>query len=947
MSTPINQIQGAGHISPLKDQTVTTTGIVTAVVTSGGGRGFYLQNPTPDSDPATSEGIFVFLGSSSIANPAVGQSVQVTGRVNEFRPSNNANNLTTTQISASVSGGSVTVIPSLGSLSPTVIGSGGRVPPTSLIDSAAGSVNIETNNSFNPNTDGIDFYESLEGMLVQLSNPVSVSPTSVFSAGKPTEARELWVLADNGAGATGRSFRGGINISPGDFNPERIQIDDTLIRPTNRLPIVNVGTQFASMNGVVSYNFNNYEVLVTGAPSIITPSSITKEVTTLGPSSGGLRIADFNVENLDPSDVNDPEFGGNRIAAVASAITQNLLSPDILSLAEVQDNNGETNNGIVSAVDTLNALVNAIKASGGPAYEFRQIDPENNQDGGQPGGNIRVAFLYNPDRVKFVDRPGGGAKVNTTVSTVDGLPQLSSNPGRILDTDLSDGDAFDKSRKPLVGEFMVDGERLFVIGCHFNSKGGDQPLFGPNQQPTLTSEIQRIQQAQVVGNFVSGLLGADPKANVVVLGDLNDFEFSAPVNTLKSSGLFSLTSQLPQDDRFSFNYQGNGQVLDHILVSKNLFDRLAGYDIVHINSEFTDGVSDHDPSLASFELVKPLTPKQVKPSQPSIPAEIVKLLRNPDAPSTPDAVVVGEPGNLPEKSGNTDAGVKPDGIGMDSAVNTSAIVNPVTNQGDCDCEAIIKQQRPNSVTGTIYGTDIEDVLVAAAMANTVYGFRGNDTLFGGMGNNNLFGGGGFDTIYGGMGRNFIRGGRGADQLFGNGGEDVILGGRGRDTVVGGAGSDFLAGGRGDDVVYGNPGNDFLAGGKGNDLLMGGPGNDNLCGCAGDDILRGGAGDDNLNGEAGNDLLIGGRGVNTLTGGAGSDRFRLQPTGEAIITDFTPGQDTIELSKGLQFSDLKIVQGIGATVIGLNPSTLFPTDKPLAVLVGVEVTNLTTNSFVKI
>jgi predicted extracellular nuclease len=111
-------------------------------------------------------------------------------------------------------------------------------------------------------------------------------------------------------------------------------------------------------------------------------------------------------------------------------------------------------------------------------------------------------------------------------STVGPGPTLSYNPGRLLDTNLADGDAFADSRKPLVAHFLFNRASMFVVANHFNSKGGDQGLFGPSQPPTLISEAQRRQQASIVRNFADQLLAEDARANVVVLGDLNDFPFS-------------------------------------------------------------------------------------------------------------------------------------------------------------------------------------------------------------------------------------------------------------------------------------------------------------------------------------------------------------------------------------------------------------------------------------
>ncbi|MBW4599360.1 MAG: esterase-like activity of phytase family protein [Calothrix sp. FI2-JRJ7] len=600
-SIRIHDIQGSSQISPLVNQTVNNVeGIVTRVLT-GSSRGFWMQDPNPDNNNATSEGIFVFLGNSTTATPTVGQSVRVTGRVNEFRPGNNANNLTTTQINASGSGASVTQIATLGTITPTVLGANGRAIPNTVIQNDfTATGNVETGGDFDPVTEGIDFYESLEGMLVQVNNAVATSPTNDFG--------EIWILASDGANATGRTSRGSSLISPSDFNPERIQIDDTLFTFGNS-PQVNVGATFGTITGVVSYEFNNYEVLPTSL-NVTSPGSLTRETTNLTGDANNLTVAAFNVENLDPNDADgDTDIASGKFTALANNIVNNLKSPDIISLEEIQDSTGSANDGVVDAAQTYNTLIAAIQAAGGPTYTFRQVNPENNQDGGQPGGNIRVGFLYNPTRVSFVDRSSATSTSNTNINNVAGNPELSASPGRLVDTDLSDGDAFASSRKPLVGEFVFQGQTVFVIGNHFNSKGGDQPLYGPNQPPVLTTEAQRRQQAQIVNNFVDNILAVNANANIIVLGDLNDFEFSEPLNILKGTPggagnpvLRNLIDTLPANERYTYNFQGNAQVLDHILVSNGLFNKLNGYDIVHINSEFADQQSDHDPSVASFNL---------------------------------------------------------------------------------------------------------------------------------------------------------------------------------------------------------------------------------------------------------------------------------------------------------------------------------------------------------
>jgi predicted extracellular nuclease len=565
--THIHDIQGAAHISPLNNTQVTNVqGIVTAVDSNG----FYMQDMAPDANDATSEGIFVFT--SSAPGQTVGNLVAVSGRISEFRPGNAATNLTTTEIGSPT----VSTISSSNPLpTPIVIGLGGRVPPTTIIEDDAS--NVETNGVFDIANDGIDFYESLEGMRVQVNDPVASGPTNSFG--------EVSVLPDNGVNASVRTPRGGIIIRPTDFNPERIILGSAL----TSVPSVNVGDHFSGPAiGVLSYNFGNFMLEVT-SPLTGVSGGLTREITD-APSLGQLTAATFNFENLAPS---DPQSKFDRLA---SLIVNNLRAPDVISAEEIQDNTGATDNGVVDASTTVGKLVAAIQEAGGPTYQYRSIDPVNDQDGGQPGGNIRVGFLYRTDRgLSFIERPGAGSLMPNAVIGSGAATQLQYSPGRIDPTNS----AFNSSRKPLAGEFVYNGRKLFVIVNHFNSKGGDEPLYGPNQPPARISETQRHQQAQIVNSFVANLLTADPKANVIVLGDLNDFEFSDTLTILTSGGVLAdLVNTLPQPERYTYVFEGNSQVLDHILVSPNLVNTAAPvYDIVHVNSEFADQASDHEPSL--------------------------------------------------------------------------------------------------------------------------------------------------------------------------------------------------------------------------------------------------------------------------------------------------------------------------------------------------------------
>jgi predicted extracellular nuclease len=578
VATRIHDIQDTGHLSSFNGNAVSNVpGIVTALRSNG----FYMEDWLPDADPATSEGIFVFTNAAP--SVAVGQTVLVSGTVFEFRPGGSGStNLTTTEITAPT----IVAIAPLGSLPPAVIiGNGGRVPPTQVIDDDAAG-NVETGGTFDATTDGIDFYESLEGMRVVINNAVAVGPTNSFG--------EIPVVGDNGANAVLRTPRGGVIVQPDDFNPERVFLDDTIIGP-GAMPVVNVGDVASTVTGVLDYSFGNFKLLVTSPPAFV-PGGITPEVTALVGTADRLTVASYNVENLDPSD------GAAKFDTLAAHLVNHLRAPDLVALVEVQDNNGATNNGVVDASATLQALVAAISAAGGPMYQFRQIDPVDNQDGGEPGGNIRVAFLFNPARLAFVDRPGAGSTTANAVTNAGGVPQLQYSPGRIDPGNA----AFASSRKPLAGEFLFNGHRLFVIANHFNSKGGDEPLFGPSQPPQLSSEVQRNQQATVVAGFVGQILAIDANAKVIVLGDLNDFDFSSPLGILEAAGVTPLADTLAPGERYTYVFEGNSQALDHILVSGSLLiGAMAEYDVVHVNAEFADQASDHDPEVARL-LLPPL-----------------------------------------------------------------------------------------------------------------------------------------------------------------------------------------------------------------------------------------------------------------------------------------------------------------------------------------------------
>lgn len=307
------------------------------------------------------------------------------------------------------------------------------------------------------------------------------------------------------------------------------------------------------------------------------PSGIAHsvEVTSLVGSPTQLTVATFNVENLDPKKESVSKVDGNtsrnvdddvtsgKFIALANQIVNNLEAPDIIALQEVQDNDGAELSSVVDAALTADTLIDSIQSVGGPAYEYQEIPPQNGLDGGQPGGNIRVGFLFNPLRVKLQN-----------------LERFANDP------------AFLESRKPLVGEFTFNDIPITLINNHFASKSGG-----------AASNPKRIKQATIVNEFVVNRLTTDPNANIVVLGDLNDTPDSQAIKALEGNKLENLVNKIPQDDRFSYIFRGSKEQIDQILVTANLFNKAnPEINAVHVNAGFSRAASDHDPVIARFTL---------------------------------------------------------------------------------------------------------------------------------------------------------------------------------------------------------------------------------------------------------------------------------------------------------------------------------------------------------
>ncbi|ETW81750.1 hypothetical protein HETIRDRAFT_125191 [Heterobasidion irregulare TC 32-1] len=596
----ISEIQGVAFKSAFTGQTLSN---ITGVVSAKGSSGFWLAGKT-SWDTRHSSGLSVFTSSASVlSSVAVGDSISLTARVTEFRSSSSPNNLFGTELTSPVN---ITLISSNNTVRPIVIGRD-RSPPTqalSALDAGAdGWLGVPNNVSridvvnatLRPEKYGLDFWESLEGALVTVPKPVAIDFQNSFG--------EFWV---RGAWkATGVNSRGGLTITIGpdgipDANPEAIIIGSPLDGAKN--PKVAVGTKLSDITGVIQYQFGFFYLLPTTAPTIVSSPDPTVPPTTLKSSNSScvLTLGDYNIENMMPTSAHMP--------IVAGHIANQLLTPDILFVQEVQDNSGATNDGVVNSNVTLTAISNSIlnASSSHVKYDFVAIDPVNNKDGGQPGGNIRQAYLYKPTKMSLVSgAPAGGAldATNVTISA-NGEIELTFNPGRIDPTNS----CWDDSRKPLVAQWETpSGHRFFTINHHGTSKGGSSSTGGDARPPVNFNVAKRTAQVETISAFVKSILNLDPRASILLAGDFNEYAQTRSVFSAFDGVLFEADelANVPLVERYTYVFDQNSEALDHVFVSAAVARRGIKVEHVHVNNwspSLDARASDHDPSVARVRI---------------------------------------------------------------------------------------------------------------------------------------------------------------------------------------------------------------------------------------------------------------------------------------------------------------------------------------------------------
>ncbi|KAI1766853.1 DNase I-like protein [Hypoxylon sp. FL1150] len=575
----IAQINGDHYLSPYNGQSVSN---VTGVVTAKGPDGIWIRSVTPGRDTRVSNSLYVY-GSALVGNAsiAVGDVLVLGGKISEYRSSRDY--IYMTELVSPV----ITAILDSGvDVEPLVIGKDTLSPPTSQYSGLDGgdvfavpnnrSLISAANPQLQPERYGLDFWESLMGELVTIENPRAI--------GRPNQYGDTWVVGD--WATTGDNARSGLTVSAGDANPEGILIGSPLngssANPTN----TKLGDRLGAITGVVFQAFGFYRVL-----------PLTSLAVAVAGTCAGVTVGAYNVENLHAGDA-------AHVRAVARHVVEYMRSPDLLAVQEIQDDSGAADDGTVGSDATLAALADAIAARGGAAYNHTYVSPVDGESGGAPGGNIRVAYLYRAEVLRLRNaNPGDAATANEVLPG----PELKVNPGYVDPENA----AWTDSRKPLAAAWELadgsGGKTLFTVNVHWGSKGGSSSLHGDARPPVNGGVGDRQAQAEVTASFTASILAQDPSAYVVTVGDFNEFAFARPLaNFAALSGLRDLdaAAEIPTAERYTYLYDMNSQQLDHVFVSPALAAANVGFEHLHVNTwvAYDDATSDHDPSVAKFDI---------------------------------------------------------------------------------------------------------------------------------------------------------------------------------------------------------------------------------------------------------------------------------------------------------------------------------------------------------
>lgn len=551
--------------------------------------GLWVQEAQRDPAATTSSAIFIAGVRRNAANPAavIGSDITITGRIEtkfglvQLVPpgvgttNQNAQEVDLTEVA-------------------TINSTGNPLPPAITIDPAQA-----TNQGVNRT-----YYRSLQGMRVRLQEAIA-------TGGGTTKFRDVFVEPGTTAQRLFRKNEPAAETTPWSDAPAELGIspDGGAGNPADpRIPWrsqtqvdLDLFDVVRNVVGPLTYSFSFYKVMpqlpVPGINDGEQPGIERGPIFAAGPPTApeppanAIRVASFNVENLFPvGKVNDgrvitqAEYD-ERVHALVQAIRHRLREPDVIAVQEV-----------AVFPDGANALTGLAAALGNyTGY----IAPNNDERGIATGFLVKDGVTAANGRLLGKDVPGPWADDD--------------------ECDLYPGPLFD--RAPYAIDVTKGDLSFTALSNHWASQS--------HQTKCRTDEAAYVhtQTAQL----------QEQGRNVLVAGDLNDFEFSTPLATLTQSGLLSnLWYDAPAGEAYSYKFNGHLQTLDHILVTAGLKSRLHDFRYVHFDNDVfervpTDGtgISDHDPPLATFTIAPGASVSRPGDVSGNVPATLALTLGAP------------------------------------------------------------------------------------------------------------------------------------------------------------------------------------------------------------------------------------------------------------------------------------------------------------------------------
>lgn len=592
----IHDIQGTGARSLVEGQLIATSGIVTARKTNG----IFIQTAdnAVDGDPRTSQGVFVFTSTAPAATLTPGTLVSVTGRVIEFVPAADPLSPPLTEI-----GEAPTI---------AVRGAGAALPDP-----------VEITASMTSPAGGHDALERFEGMRVRVGSLTLVSPTlgSVTESSATATSNGVFYGVVTGLP---RPFREpGVDVrvrlpagSPCcvpsfDGNPERLRVDSDGQPGAAALNLA-AGTVLRNLVGPLDYGFQSYTILPDPATAPVVASVPDEAPRLRAPGTDEFTIATMNLQRFfDTSD--DPTVDDvvltnaafqTRLAKLSSYLRRVLPTPDIIGVQEVED---------LVTLQIIAAVLNRDALQAGesdPMYEAYL------EEGNDPSG-IDVGVLVKRARVDALDYRQIG-KSTLFTNPINGRQEL-----------LND-------RPPFVLVARVRGPfntrpLITVIVNHLRSL-----IDIDSTSDGSRIRAKRAGQAEYLADIVGQRVDEDRNERIVVLGDLNAFEFNdgyvdvvgtirgAPVPSNQTvlatrdrvqPDLVNLIEMLSPAEQYSYVFDGTAQALDHILVTENLRPYVVGLRYARWNADSPEvwrsdarrpeRVSDHDAAVLYLSFFPP------------------------------------------------------------------------------------------------------------------------------------------------------------------------------------------------------------------------------------------------------------------------------------------------------------------------------------------------------